>query len=166
MRLVCFVLSVATACASDLPTRTWAAFRPGSWKTVVSALTDSSGAVLRSGTTKWRLLRVDATESILEMTYLGEKPTRMETRQEIHVPHDQPLYPGKSGTVTARGADDLDVCGEIVACQRVEARTAHGTVTTWFSDKVPGLVVKQIHKNVVDGAIQTDEVDATDWQAR
>jgi hypothetical protein len=135
----------------DVPEyKRWASFKPGS---SVSYHVDSETIATKH--------QMDMTVTLVELT-----PTKavLETTQKITIagnpyevpasrrdaPADAPKPAGPKGEVK-QGDEELEIAGQKLACRWIETRfESEGTKTwtkTWWSEKVPGMIVRQESKS-------------------
>jgi len=122
----------------------WAPFKAGSWAKCRTEIENGGNKMVLPTETTFTLLEVDDKQVVVEELTLNTLQPKDSPKQEKAKKRTYKATRGKGKEEAKEGDDEIEVAGKKLACHWTEVPGASGTVKTWVSPEVPGVVKMEV----------------------
>jgi hypothetical protein len=141
----------------------WASFKVGSWVKCKTEIENGGNKMALPVETTFTLLEVDDKQVVVEELTLNTLQPKDSPKQEKARKRTYKAIRGKGKEGEAKeGDEEIEVGGKKVACRWTEVQGVAGTVKTWVSPEVPGVVRMDV--GLASKSIQ--RLVATAWEKK
>jgi len=122
----------------------WASFKVGSWVKCKTEIENGGNKMALPIETTYTLLEVDDKQVVVEELTVNtlqpkDSPKQEKARKRTYKAADKSKDAGLK-----EGDEELEVAGRKLACHWTEVQGVSGTVKTWVSPEVPGIVKMEV----------------------
>lgn len=121
----------------------WASFKVGSWVKMKSEIVTEGNRMELPVETTFTLVDVDDKKVVVEELTVNTLQPKDSPKQEKSKKRTYQATRKQKDEVK-EGDEELEVAGKKIACRWIEVKSSAGTVKTWTSPDVPGLVRMEI----------------------
>ena len=140
----------------------WASFKAGSWVKFKTEIENGGNKMVLPTETTMTLLEVDEKQVVVEELTINTLQPKDSPKQEKAKKRTYKAARKQKDGETKEGDEEVDVAGKKIACHWTEVTTAAGSVKTWVSPEVPGIVKMEV--GLVSKSIQ--RLTATAWEKK
>jgi hypothetical protein len=139
------LLLAAAAClalqdAENPEYKRWASFKPGSWVKCRTEIDNGGNKMALPVETTFTLLEADDKQVVVEELTLNTLQPKDSPKQEKARKRTYKATRKQKDADVKEGDEELEVAGKKLACHWTEVQSAAGSVKTWVSPDVPGVV--------------------------
>ena len=139
----------------------WASFKVGSWVKMKSEIDNQGQKMELPVETTFTLLEADDKKVVVEELTVNTLQPKDSPKQEKARKRTYPAT-RRQKDEAKEGEEELEVAGKKIACRWIEVKASAGSVKTWTSAEVPGMVRMEI--GLPTKAIQ--RLTATAWEKK
>jgi len=162
MLLLAALLLSATQDVENPEYARWAKFKAGSWVKCKTEIDNAGNKMLLPTETTFTLLEVDDKQVVIEEVTVNTLQPKDSPKQEKAKKRTYRATRKQKDGETKEGDEEVDVAGKKLACHWTEVAGGSGSVKTWLSPEVPGVVKMEVV--LISKSVQ--RLTATAWEKK
>jgi hypothetical protein len=162
MLLIAALLLSATQDVENPEYARWSKFKAGSWVKCKAEIENGGNKMVLPTETTFTLLEVDDKQVVIEELTVNTLQPKDSPKQEKPKKRTTKATRKQKEGETKEGDEEIEVAGKKLACHWTEVTGVSGSVKTWVSPEVPGVVKMEV--GLVSKSIQ--RLTAVSWEKK